>query len=102
MVDKNVSEWRNDLTKDQRKELDELLLSRLGVATVGSSERNEAVVSEILSRGYIENEDQFRVVLTYADEMYDYNPNSSDLERANELLATFEDKLRLARQSNRS
>lgn len=87
---KDLLDWTRDLPVDQQAQLDQLLFSRFGRGLKAEGKRNRRELQRILRRGTIENEDEFRLLTSRADEIYADKAKAGELEQINRLLAAFQ------------
>jgi hypothetical protein len=87
---KDLVEWTRDLPVDQQAKLDQLLVSRFGRGLRTEAEKDQRELQRILRRGTIENEDEFRLLSSRADEIYADKSKAGELEQINRLLVAFQ------------
>lgn len=87
---KDLAEWTRDLPVDQQAKLEQILVSRFGRGLRAEAEKNQHELERILRRGTIENEDEFRLLSSRADEIHADKSKAGELEQINRLLVTFQ------------
>lgn len=90
MVSRDVAEWATDLSPQHQQQLDELLTSELGRGLTDERKDTQKEIVRILKRGQIDNEDECRLLMARADEIYADGARRTELEEINKLLAVFE------------
>jgi hypothetical protein len=90
MVERDLAESTQDLTEEQRRELDESLRSRFGMGLRDLQRKRDATIQRVVKRRLIANEDEHRLLLEYADRIHDDPSKESEMKTVNELLAARE------------
>lgn len=88
MVVRELEEWARGLSEDKRAELEQLLVDRRDVV----GERDSSHLASVLERGRIVTKEEYAVLLTRADALFDQPDRASELRRIDELLARFENE----------
>lgn len=88
MVQRDCAEWAKGLRAEERRKLDGLLRAqtRGGLTEKVEAERREA--AEILRRGRIESDEEYRLLATRLDEIYADDARKEEVEAINRLLRT--------------
>lgn len=82
--------WIRDLPPQERKHLETLLAEQLGSAIVDTVGAERKRLQEILNRGRIRNEDEYRSVLERVEEIFTDSAAADEVHVLNEMLAEFE------------
>jgi len=92
MVSRDLNEWANGMPPATIARLDAILRSELGEDPRGT-ESEARDLARILHRGTIEDEDEYRLLTRRLEEIYADGWKGGELEKINELLVAFEEKL---------
>ncbi|MCL4684864.1 hypothetical protein KJ059_08940 [Myxococcota bacterium] len=90
MVARDVREWATALSPADQQRLDEVLREQFGRGLTEEAEGLRAEVGRILRRGQIDTQDEYRLLLSRADEIYADPSKQDELKSINELLAGYE------------
>lgn len=90
MVASDVREWTTALSPSDQQRLDQLLRSRLGRGLTEEAKEVSSEIDRILRRGQIDTQDEYRLLVSRADEIYADDSKRAELEKINELLAAYE------------
>ena len=86
---KDTNEWANGLPKSDLDELNELLQRKFGENLLKQSQRNLSKINRIVKKGKINNEDEYRLLLSRVDEIFADESKKEEVEMLNKLLADF-------------
>ena len=92
MVSRDLNEWVNGFPDATRARYDEILRAQLGEDPRGA-EAQAREVRRILDRGTIENEDEWRLLNSRAEEIWADESKRAELEKVTAMMAAFEDTL---------
>lgn len=87
---KDVNEWSKGLAKKDMDELNTILESKFGSNLDDANNKALKKINNIVKRGKINSEDEFRLLTTRVDEIYANDKNKTELESINKLLADYE------------
>lgn len=87
---KDFLEWARGLSSEQQRALDEVLRQRFGEGLSEGATSEAKAVRQILKRGSIRTEEEYRAVSRYVDEFQHDDSKQSELEKADRLLAEFQ------------
>jgi len=90
ILKRDLTEWARGLSKDDFQELNNLLYDTFKDNLEDSSNISITEVNDILQRGKIKNDDEFRLLIARIDEIYANESNRAELEIINKLLAEYE------------
>ena len=90
-MSKDFTQWAESLQPALQVELDKQLRARCGRGLREERGDSQKEIARILRRGQIDNEDEYRLLMAHADEIYADESRAEELERVNSLLATFEE-----------
>ncbi|MFC2187425.1 hypothetical protein ACFCT7_08915 [Fulvivirgaceae bacterium LMO-SS25] len=90
MVAKDVMEWAKGLSESDKSKLDEVLESKFGSGLNGEIEKKN--VAQILKRGKITTEDEYRLLLNRIEEIHTDPSKNEEVERVNLLLGEYHKK----------
>jgi hypothetical protein len=91
LIRRDFDEWSKSLPETLREELGRLLNSRFGVDQEREAEAREREVSEILARGRIRNEREYRLVESSVDDLVERRGSDREISLRNELLSRYPD-----------
>lgn len=86
----DLREWAKGFSPKHQRELDELLHASVGRGLKEGQRLFEKQVNAILKRGRTRNEDEARLLLERADEIYANESKRDELEKINRLLVAYE------------
>jgi hypothetical protein len=89
MIARDLTEWAKRLPSEKRKQVDDLLRSKLGKGLAADARSESAKVQRVLEKGEIETEDDYRTLLGRADSIYADESKRDELERINAVLAKY-------------
>jgi hypothetical protein len=92
MFSRDLNEWANGMPPATIARLDDILRSELGEDPRGT-ESEARDLERILHRGTIEDEEEYRLLTRRVEEIYADGSKGGELEKINELLVAFEEKL---------
>ncbi len=90
IITKDKIEMTRLAPPEKRERLDKLLRSQFGAGLEDEDHKYDEKISKILKRGRIENEDECRLLLVHADEIYADQSKRDELTAINCLLGAFE------------
>lgn len=85
----DTNEWAKGLPQTDLDELNKLLKNRFGVDLLKQIHRDLDKITEIIKKGNISNEDEYRLLLSRVDEIYDDKRKKNEVETLNKLLADY-------------
>jgi hypothetical protein len=83
-----VSDAKFLLNDEQLAKLDMELRNRFGVGLKAAEKKRQKMIGNILKRGVVETEDEYRMLLDRADEIHADQKKNEDLKAINLLLKT--------------
>jgi hypothetical protein len=86
---KDINEWAKSLSQSDLDELNNLLRNKFGEDLVKDSSKILTKIKQIVKNGKIANEDEYRLLLSRVDEIYDNVNKKSEVETLNKLLADY-------------
>lgn len=95
---RNFKEMARGLSLTDYKELNAILIEKFGMGLEFDSKKAIAAINK---RGKIRNEDEFRLVDDYINELCQTNPQSSEIELLNKRLLEFHEKMSKRISKNR-
>lgn len=88
-VNKDINEWARGLPLSDVDELNKLLWNRFGEDLSKQTNRNLVKIAQIIKKGKIANEDEYRLLLIRVDEIYKDESKQDELQTLNNLLADY-------------
>jgi len=89
-INDDLRAWAKGFSPKQQRELDELLHASVGRGLMEGQRLFERQVNAILKRGRIKSEDEARLLLERADEIYTDDEKKIEMKKINRLLAGYE------------
>ena len=90
MMSKDLTEWARSLSVRDQEKLDQLLRARFGHGLSEAAEDARGEINRILRRGQIDTQDEYRLLMSRAEEIYADDSKAGELEQINRLLAAFQ------------
>ena len=90
MMCRDMRQWTKGLSAVDRIKLEGALQSTCGVGLVETSNSEQDALSQILKRGRVDGEEEYRILSDRADDIHEDSSKRSELKRINSLLAAYE------------
>jgi hypothetical protein len=87
MLRRDLTEWARGLPHRYVAELDALLRAQFGEGLTEEAKAQRKEVQDIVRRGYIETNDEYRLLVSYMDEIYSDPSRQEEAKAINALLA---------------
>ena len=84
----------NTISEEKLRMLDCLLVEQLGVGIRWQYEKIQKNIQLIMKKGELKNEDEYRLILAYIDQIYSNPSKADELQKLNRLLNKFDDELK--------
>ena len=88
-VKKDINEWANGLPQPDLEELNKLLKNNFKQDLQNQSNRDLAKITRIIKTGRIINEDEYRLLLSRVDEIYNDKNKQVEVQTLNKLLVGY-------------
>lgn len=88
----DLNEWTNGLSIENCKALNQLLLDQFGKDLSFYSKEKFRKINQIMKRGKISSDEEFRMIDERVNEICQSEHNKSELEKLNDLLLKYETK----------
>jgi hypothetical protein len=86
MVRRDLTEWVRGLSGGEVAKLDALLRAQFGEGLTDEAKAQRKEVQNIVRRGCIETDDEYRLLVSYLDEIYRDPSRKEEVEAINALL----------------
>ena len=90
MMYNDNNEMAKSLSQDKQNELNQILKEKFGFSLERAHDLNLAQIKLILQRGYLKNDDEFRLLLSHTDEIYADSSKKKEVEILENLMADYE------------
>ena len=90
MMYNDNNEMAKSLSQDNQNELNQILKEKFGFSLERAHDLNLAQIKLILQRGYLKNDDEFRLLLSHTDEIYADSSKKKEVEILENLMADYE------------
>lgn len=90
MMYNDNNEIAKSLSQDKQSELNQILKEKFGFNLERAHDLNLAQINQILQRGYLKNDDEFRLLLSHTDEIYTDSSKKKKVETLEDLMADYE------------
>lgn len=90
MMYNDNNEMVRSLSQDKQSELNQILKEKFGFSLERVHDLNLAQINQILQRGYLKNDDEFRLLLSHTDEIYADSSKKKEVETLENLMADYE------------
>ena len=90
MMYNDNNEMVRGLSQDKQSELNQILKEKFGFSLERAHDLNLAQINQILQRGYLKNDDEFRLLLSHTDEIYADSSKKKEVEILENLMADYE------------
>ncbi|MGJ1446711.1 hypothetical protein ACR79S_12390 [Sphingobacterium spiritivorum] len=90
MAFNDVNEMALDGTPAMHEELNKVLRSKFGKDLMTYSKNIHKKITQIIGKGEISNENEYRLIMSYIDSIYNIESKQDELSKLNLLLATYE------------
>ena len=90
MIYNDNNEMARGLSQDKQSELNQILKEKFGFSLERAHDLNLAKINQILQRGYLKNDDEFRLLLSHTDEIYADSSKKKEVETLENLMADYE------------
>lgn len=90
MMYNDNNEMTKSLSQDKQSELNQILKEKFGFSLERTHDLNLAQINQILQRGYLKNDDEFRLLLSHTDEIYADSSKKKKVETLENLMADYE------------
>ena len=89
----DLNENSRDLSPDQFDELNQVLRRKFGQDLVHNRQKEIAEIKRIIKRGKINNEEEYRLIRGWIDELLMNNGALKEVQKLEELLCHFEESV---------
>ncbi len=86
---RDTNEWAKGISRTDLDELNKLLHDKFGESLVKKNNENLSEIKKVVKKGKISNEDEYRLLLSRVDEIYENKNKEKELEILNKLLADY-------------
>lgn len=86
----DLIEWAKGMRITEIEELNQLLKQKFNADLKDVSKQTSKRIVKIIQKGKITTEDEFRIMISYVDEIYDDPKRKNELQIINQLLTDFE------------
>jgi len=86
---KDINEWAKGLSPSNVSELNSLLDEKFSVNLEKEDDKSAKIIKQILQRGVINNEDEYRLLLTKVDAFCADDSKKDEVEALNKLLTDY-------------
>lgn len=90
MIYNDNNEMAKGLSQDKQSELNLILKDKFGFSLERGHDLNLAQINQILQRGCLKNDDEFRLLLSHTDEIYADSSKKKEVETLENLMADYE------------
>ena len=90
MMYNDNNEMVRGLSQDKQSELNQILKEKFGFSLERAHDLNLAQINQILQRGYLKNDVEFRLLLSHTDEIYADSSKKKEVEILENLMADYE------------
>ncbi len=87
---KDLNEWAKGFSDSDVSELNILLTEKCGENLTNETKKTSGKIKQIIKRGKINNENEYRTLLSKVDEIYDDNRKKNEVEALNKLLIEYD------------
>lgn len=88
-IKRDLAEWGRGLNPEQRRAMEESIRARLGDRWRDEGAQDQDTIRQILERGAIRNEDEYRLLSERMAEIVDDDAKQSEIEQIDLLLTRF-------------
>ena len=92
MMYNDTNEMARGLSQDKLRELNQILREKFGFGLERDHNIILAKINQILQRGYLKNEDEFRLLLSQSEEIYADNSKKKEVETLENLMVDYESR----------
>lgn len=85
----DTNEWIKDLPDSEVKKLNQILYDKFKVDLQCQNNKDIKKIRQIVKRGKISNEDEYRLLLSRVEDIYDKTENQDEVEQLNRLLRNY-------------
>lgn len=89
---KDIIEWAKGLPKSDLVELNKLLQDKFGEDLGKNANRDLSKISQVIKKGKISSDDEYRLLLSRVDEIYNDTSKQDEVQTLNRLLVDFDKK----------
>lgn len=92
MMYNDTNEMARGLSQDKLRELNQILREKFGFGLERDHNIILAKINQILQRGYLKNDDEFRLLLSQSEEIYADNSKKKEVETLENLMVDYESR----------
>ena len=85
----DINEWAKGILQSDLEELNMLLQNKFGEDLNKQMHRDLIKIAKILKKGNVSNEDEYRLLLSRVDEIFEDDNKKDEIENLNKLLADY-------------
>jgi hypothetical protein len=89
---RDVNEWAKGMPQSDFVELNKLLQDKFGEDLIKNANRDLSKISQVIKKGKISSEDEYRLLLSRVDEIYNDKSKQDEVQTLNKLLVDFHKK----------